>query len=312
MANVAAGTTWNLPNYVGELYTADQINSPFLSMLGGLSGGKQTDNFEFPVSSEYDQETASQPAITETASLTAPTAISYVTDQSKNVTQIFQEQVSLSYEKLANSGRLSGINTAGQQPNINDQMTWQKARALEKISRDVDYTFLNGTYQIATGVGVANKTRGMFANCTVNTVAAGSAYLTKAMVNELLLEMYTNGALFRNMVLWCNGFQKQRISDLYAYAPESRNVGGYNIDQIETDFGAIGIKTDRFVPTTSIGIFDMANLSAVFQPVPAKGNLFYETLSKTGAAESGQIFGKIGLDHGAAFLHGSITGLLDS
>ena len=42
----------------------------------------------------------------------------------------------------------------------------------------------------------------------------------------------------------------------------------------------------------------------VFQPVPGKGVLFYEPLSKTGASESGQIFGQIVLDHGPAFMHG--------
>jgi hypothetical protein len=71
------GTIWNLPNYWGELFTADLVNTPFLSMIGGLSGGgMQTDNFEFATSSEYDFPAAAQPAITETASLTAPTSTS--------------------------------------------------------------------------------------------------------------------------------------------------------------------------------------------------------------------------------------------
>ena len=38
------GTTWNLPNYAGELFTADPTQTPFLSMIGGLTGGRQTDN----------------------------------------------------------------------------------------------------------------------------------------------------------------------------------------------------------------------------------------------------------------------------
>jgi len=126
------------------------------------------------------------------------------------------------------------------------------------------------------------------------------------------LTMYGNGALFKNIVLWCNGFQKQRISNIYGYAPQDRNVGGIAIKQIETDFGNIGIMLDRFMPTTTIAFVDMAVVSPVFQPVPGKGNLFYETLAKTGAAEEGQIFGQIGLDHGPAFCHGTITGLKDS
>ena len=74
MAQVSGqGTIWNLPNYWGELFTADVRNTPFLSMIGGMTGGMQASNFEFPCSSEYDFPAAAQPAITETASLTAPT-----------------------------------------------------------------------------------------------------------------------------------------------------------------------------------------------------------------------------------------------
>lgn len=310
MSNVAAGTVWNLPNYTGELFTADVTSTPFLSMIGGITGGMMTDNFEFVTDSQYSQETASQPAITETASLTAPTAISYVRGQNKNVTQIFQEKVSISYAKMSNSGRLTGINTAGSENNAPSEKDFQIAKALEKIARDVEYTFLNGVYQIATDAATANKTRGMISLCSVNTVDASAATLSKALMDSLLLTMFNNGAYFKDMVLFCGGFQKQVLSNIYGYAPTDRNVGGVNIKQIETDFGNIGIADPhRFMPAGTIGIFDMSAIAPVFQPVPEKGNLFYEELAKTGAAESGQIFGQIGLAHGASFLHGTITNL---
>lgn len=313
MANVAAGTVWNVPNYTGELFTSDLINTPFLSAIGGLTGGMQSTNFEFATDSQYDQETASQPAITETASLTAPTAISYVREQNKNVTQIFHEQVSLSYAKLSNSGRLSGINTAGATNNVITELDWQINKALEKMARDVEYTFLNGSYQIATSAAVANKTRGMIELCTVNTVAGGGATLTKAIMDSLLLEMFTNGAMFKMPVIMCGGFQKQKISDIYGYAPEDRNIGGVNIKQIETDFGNIGIMpAHRFMPAATLLLADLSVVAPVFQVVPDKGNLFYEPLAKTGAGEQGQLFGQIGLDHGPSFAHGTITGLSTS
>lgn len=306
------GTVWNLPNYDGDLYTADAENTPFLQMIGGLNGGMQTSNFEFPTSSLYVYPAAAQPAITETASLTAPTAISYVRDQSKNVTQIFHEKVSISYAKLSNGGRLSGINTAGASNNVVSEKDFQISRQLGKIARDAEYTFLNGAYQIATNAGVANKTRGMFA-AAGTAIAAGTVYLSKTLMQQLFREMFAAGAVFSNLVIHCNGFQKQMLSDIYGYAPQDRNVGGLNIKQIETDFGNIGIApANRFVPTDSIGIFEMSVIAPVFQPVPEKGNLFYEELSKTGASEEGQIFGQIGLDHGPGFMHGKITGLKDS
>ena len=89
-SNVGAATVWNLPNYAGELLTADPEKTPLLTMMGGLTGGGfRVDNFEFPLNSQYSHETAAQPAIDETTSLTAPTAISFVREQAKNVCQIF-------------------------------------------------------------------------------------------------------------------------------------------------------------------------------------------------------------------------------
>lgn len=307
------GTIWNLPNYDGDLYTADYVNTVFLNMIGGLNGGLQTSNFEFPTGSLYDLDAASQPAITETTSLTAPTAGITARTQEKNVTQIFHEAITVSYAKLANPGRLSGINTVGATNNAADELAFQQLMKLQTIARDVHYSMLNGAYQIATSASVANKMRGMFELCASNTtVAAASADLSKALVDELLLAMFDAGATFTNTVIFVNGFQKTQLSGVYGYAPDDRNVGGVNIKQIETDFGNLGIVLDKGIPAANLGVFDLSVIAPVFQTVPNKGNLFYEELAKVGAGEKGQIFGQIGLDHGPGIMHGSITGLSTS
>lgn len=312
MSNVqGTGTIWNLPNYAGDLFTADAINTPILTAIGGLTGGIQTENFEFSTDSQYSLPEAAQPEITETASLTAPTANNIVRGQNTNVTQIFHESVSISYVKQSNRGRMSGLNTAGQQNNAPSEKDFQIARTLEKIARDIEYTIINGKYQKATEAGVANKTRGLLALCADNTtVAAGSKKLTKAYMQQLFKAMYDAGAIFQNMVLWTNSTQKQIITDIYSYAPTDRNIGGTNIKQIETDFGNIGIALNRFMPQDTVLASELSVIAPVFQPVPEKGNFFYEELAKKGAAEEGQIFGQFGLDHGPAFMHGSITGLV--
>lgn len=304
------GTLWNLPNYAGDLFTADPVNTPFLSAIGGLSGGVQTDNFEFPTDSQYSFPVATQPGITEKTSLTAPVATNFVRDQKTNVTQIFHEKVSISYVKESNGGRMSGLNTAGQQNNVSNEKAWQIARTLEKIARDVEYTFLNGVYSKATSTETPNKTRGMLELCkSGTTIAAGDKKLTKATMQALFKSMYDAGAIFKNMVLWVNSTQKQIITDLYSYAPTDRNLGGTNIKQLETDFGNIGISLNRFMPQGVVLAAEMSIVRPVFQPVPEKGNFFYEALAKSGASEDGQIFGQLGLDHGPKFLHGSIDGL---
>jgi hypothetical protein len=313
MANEANGTIWGLPNYTGELFTADAINTPFLSMIGGLTGGQQTDNFEFPTASEYVHESLAQENITEDESIEGVNPVNYARDQSKNVTQIFQAEVLLSYVKQSNQGRLLGINSVGAKNSVITEKDWQIAKALEGIARRVEWHFLNGAYNLAGNAQEANQTRGMLEACSVNNEDAGSAALSTALVNKLLLEMFENGAIFKNMVAFMNGYQHQALTSLYSYAPEDRNVGGTVLKQLITNFGLIAIAPPhRLMPTDDILFAEMSVCAPVFQPVPGKGNLFYEELAKTGAAEAGQIFGQIGLNHGPLFMHGSLTTLKDS
>lgn len=306
------GTIWNLPNYAGMLFTADAEATPFLSMIGGLTGGRSSENFEFPCGQTYDYPPAAQPAITETASLTAPTASEMATAQVTNVCQKHHEAIQLSYDKLSNMGRMSGLNTAGQVNPIAAARQRQIAWKLAKISRDVEYSFLQGTYSIATTAGTYNATRGIITACSTTAIAAASAALSKKLMDSMFKTMFDGGAVFSNTVIFVNSFQKQAISNIYGYAPTDRNVGGVNIKQIETDFGSVGIALDRFMPTDTVLAAEMSVCAPVFQMVPEKGNFFYEPLSKTGASENGQLFGYIGLDYGAEFLHGKITGLATS
>ena len=315
------GTTYNLPNYAGDLFTADPTQTPFLSMCGGLTGGKQTQNYEFATGVVYDLPDAAQPSISEQASETAPASALVARSQETNVVQIHQEVIDLTYAKQSNSGRLSGLNTAGATANPNDEKAFQIQQKLVKIARDVEYSFLNGTFNKATQASEANKTRGMLELCTSDAgtsinakVGESTSLLTKAMLNQLFREMAENGATFNNIVLFCGAYQKQIISDIYASQtganlPATRNVGGYNITEIETDFFKMGVCWNPFIKKDSILLADMAHIAPVFQPVPGKGNFFEEPLAKVGATDKIQIYGQIGLAHAPAFLHGAITGL---
>lgn len=314
MANqAAAATVWNCPNYIGELFMIGANQTPFLNMSGGLEGvnAKQSASFQFPTAQPWSLEAASQPAITETDSLTAPTPTTYVREQDSNTVQIIQEQVSVSYAKQSVTGEISGLSIAGNQP-VGNEKDFQIAANMRQIAVDVDHCFLNGTYQAATDAATAAKTRGIITACTTNTVAAGAVELSKAIIDSLLATMASNGSQFINMVIFCNAFQKQKITNIYGYAPEDRNVGGINIKQVETDFAQIGIVYAPNVPAATVLCADMSVVSPVFCPVPDKGVLFYEELAKTGASEKGQIYGQVGLDYGPEEYHGTITGLATS
>lgn len=320
MANVnAVGTSWNCPNYTGELYLIGANQTPFLGMIGGLEGGnvRTVTSFEFPLAQPWALETASQPAITETASLTAPNPWTYVRGQDTNTVQIFHRAVSISYAKQSQPGSIVADSTTGlvdkneNQP-VQNEKDFQIGAHLRQIAVNAEYTFLNGAYQKATSAGVAAKSRGIITAAVTNAVNAGGGQLTRTMFNTLVRTMATNGSEFRNPVIFCNAFQKQMITEIYGYAPQDRNVGGMNIKQIETDFAMFGVIWAPNVPTNTVLVADLDVCKPVFLPVPGKGVLFYEELSKTGAAESGQIYGQIGLDYGPEEFHGVITNLATS
>ena len=312
---MAVGTSFNLPNYAGELFTASPKKTPFLSMIGGLSGGKTSVSFEFVTGQEYSLPAASQPAISENASLTAPVASHIARSQKDNTCQIFHESIDLSYAKMSQGGKLSGLNLAGQSANPKTEEDWQIEQKLAKMATDVEYTFLNGVYQRATDADTPAKTRGMFELCKdVNSIDAQSAALSKALLDSFYLELVKNGAAWDNMTMFVGATLKQQVTNIYADQFNAQmNMGekkaGMNVVTIETDFGLINIVLDTFVPDGSILVEDIAHIAPVFCPVPGKGVLFVEELAKTGADNKKQLYGQIGLDHGMAWMHGAITNL---
>lgn len=315
MANVTGvGTSWNLPNYAGELFTADCSQTPLLSMIGGLTGGRQTTSSEFPTAVLFDYPEASQPEISESDSVTAPKASLIVREQETNVVQIHQEVINLTYMKMSNSGNMSGLNsTSGN--SVEDEKAFQIHHKLVKIARDVEHSFINGVFQKAASAADANKTRGLV-ELTKNgtTIDAGGGVLSKSMLDSIYRSMAESGAYFDNMVMLLPAYQKQVITDIYANQFNAtmgtrENIGGVNITRIETDFFSMGVVWDRFVPKDTVLIADVAHIAPVFQAVPEKGVIFEEQLAKTGASDMIQIYSQIGLAHGPAFLHGSITNL---
>ena len=92
-----------------------------------------------------------------------------------------------------------------------------------------------------------------------------------------------------------------------------RTVGGVNVSTIIAPIvGQVSVVWDKDVPAGTLLCADMSMLSVVATPVPNKGVLFYEELSKSGAGTSGQLFGMLVIDYGAEESHGLISGLTTS
>jgi len=294
-------------NYIGQLFLIGANQTPFLNMIGGLNGGKRARSFKFPVAQPWSLSAASQPAITEADSVSSNTATTVVRDQDTNTVQIFQETVEVSHAKQSTVGEIGGISVLGDQP-VTDEFDFQRQAALRQIAIDLEYSFLQGAFQDAVNVSTAAKMRGLKNAITTNTVAAAGATLTKAIADTMFATMASTGAIFENVVILANAFQKQKLSDIYGFAPEDRNVGGVNIKQIETDFGMVGIVFDPHMPTDEIYAVEISVCSPVFTPF--EGQLMtFEMLAQVAASRKGQWYAQVGLDYGPEEYHGSVTGL---
>lgn len=172
------GTTFNLPNYTGELISITPADTPFLSAIGGLAGGNilaGATEFEWQF---YDLRESDQRTKVEGANAPAPEE--RVRSNASNVVQIHQEAVETSYTKNAATNALSGINVAGVANSALREQSWQVIQMLKQIARDVEYSFINGRYHKPSDNSTARRTRGLLQAIQTNRRVYGAALGTFA------------------------------------------------------------------------------------------------------------------------------------
>ncbi len=306
------GTTFNLPNFVGELFETTPTDTPLLSAIGGLTGGKATTSTEFQWQTvdlrEAGQNTKKEGEPAPDGSERARTNVS-------NIVQIHQEAIEVSYTKQAATGNYSGLNIAGTNP-VQNELAAQTALMLKQIARDVEYSFIRGAYHKPADNTAARKTRGVLEAITTNVITNSTpAELTEAMVLDLMQSVWDNGGIKESetATLLCNSAVKRVLSKIFItdknYMEGTRNVGGVNLKTIETDFGTINIMLDRHMPVDQLAVVSMEMLTPVFLEIPGKGHMFVEPTAKVGASDKYQIYGEIGLEYGNEIAHGKITGI---
>lgn len=305
--------SFGVPNYSGLLFNKGNVRTPFSSIIG--SRAKQTNHVEFVTGQEYTGGgDGSQPNISETASLTAPDATVVTRSQKTNVTQIFQEAVGISYGKMSNMGTLSGINIQNQAANPQNELDFQVGVKMQKIARDIEYTFINGTYNKATADDEVNKTRGMIPAITSNEIAMDGKALGLWGIAEGVKCIDDGNAPIDGLVLWCDAttlFQinADAVANGLTIVPASREINGIKLSSVITPLGEVFLMKGECLPAGTALLLDMRVIAPVFQPVPNKGNFFLEQLAKVGAGEKYQIFGQVGLDHGPEWFHAKFTGI---
>jgi hypothetical protein len=311
MADTLA-TSFGTLNYSGMLFNKGNILTPFTSMISARP--KTTNSVEFVTGQEYTSGTGTQPAISETASLTAPEASVVTRAQKSNVTQIFQYAVGVSYGKMSNMGTLNGVNIAGQSANPMSELDFQTAQKINQANQDIEYTFINGAYNKATNDAEINKTRGLLTAITSNVMDLNGEALGFWDVAQVAKLIKDANAPYETLVL---GLDTVQLFQLNADAkangltivPADRTVNGIQLMMLVTPLGTIYLKELKYLPAGTATLFNPNVMAPVIQPVPGKGNFFLELLSKTGAGEKYQLFGQIGLDHGPEWHHAKITGI---
>ena len=289
MADVIA-TSFGVLNYSGMLFNKGNTRTPLSSIIGGKA--KTTNHVEFVTGQEYTAGgDGSQPAISETASLTAPDASVVTREQKTNVTQIFQAAVGISYAKQSNMGTLAGINIENQQANP-----------------------INGVFNKATKDSEANKTRGLVPAITSNVTAMAGKPLGLWDIADMVKKIYGANAPTDGLCLWCDAitlFQinADAVQNGLTVVPAAREVNGIALSSVITPIGVVYLYLGECLPAGTALLLNLDVIAPVYQPVPGKGNFFLEPLAKVGAGEKYQLFGQIGLDHGPEWYHGKFTGI---
>jgi len=188
------GTTFNLPNFVGPLFAASPEDTPLLSSIGGLTGGRATTSTVFTWSG-YDLRDADK-LRQRLEGANAPNAEARTRYAARNVVEIHHEAVETSYTKSAAVGQLAGSGSshphAGSQIGTNavqGEHSWQLMQAIKQVARDVEKTFVNGNFQEPSDNSTPRRTRGLNQAIATNVIDSGT------LVGNGAVAIATNGTI---------------------------------------------------------------------------------------------------------------------
>jgi len=279
--------TSDINNFQGELFRVGGQRTPFLSAMGGLSGGGKVIQSTFFQFQTADNETISS-APTEGTEGGQPTEyLGRNRGAYTQVTQIFHKGVKMSYTAMAaynqqnafslgaagfNTSDGDGTLTAGDKlalfggNPITDELAEQLELALEKVAREVEYFAINGTF--ADGVHASdpvgdNRTfRGLAAHTALN---GGNTYFNTSTeatggtakkldwdgVAKSLKTLYDASAPVKNPVLLVNSANMLELNK-QLYNPQA---SGTTAAVLPRDRNVGGIDIDTIItPFGSIGM----------------------------------------------------------
>lgn len=313
---MAVATSYDLPQYLGDLFQKGEKPNAFLNLVGGVGTYRTVDVAKFPMGVDFSLASAAQPNILEGAT---PTPSQTSTNQASNIIQIFQYAVSLTYSALAQQGKISGIaaipgrNGPVVQPGT---LEWQINVKVLQAARDLNLSTLRGTYQEPSDNTTSRKMRGVRTAVTTNLFANGGTprAITTTIIDTALQTAMENGMFSRGEVLKVLGDATQigKVIALYESStqqPISREEAGVTIRRVHTKWATLDLVWEPDMASGEIFITRPEKCQLVAMPVPKNGVLFVEPLAKVGSAETAQLYGELSVDYTNEIFHAVIDDL---
>lgn len=200
-----------------------------------------------------------------------------------NYTQIFQKGIRVSHT-------MRSVLQAG----VADEYTFQVARRLMEIMRELDSSIINGIKSASAGSDSVYRSMGgiiEFASQAAGNTDSTSEALTLTVVNDMAKQIWDDGG-YPNFIL-VGGKQKRAISLFDQSARRSvydSNVAGYVVDKIITDLGFIlDVIVDPWMPDDVAIVGDLNKCRVM--PL-RNSSMRAEDLAKTGSSSKGQVYGE--------------------
>lgn len=200
-----------------------------------------------------------------------------------NYTQVFQKGVKISYT-------MRSVLQAG----VADEFTFQIARRLMEIERELDSAVILGIKSGDAGSDSAYRSMGgiiEFASQSTGNVTTTSEALTPTVINDMCKQIWDDGGS-PNFIL-VGGKQKRVISTFdqaYRRMTYDGNVAGYVVDKFVSDLGfMLDIIVDPWVPDDVCIVGDLSKVRVM----PLRNDsMRAEELAKTGRAHKAQVTGQ--------------------
>lgn len=262
-----------------EVMQVTAISTDALTVVRGYGSTSAED---YGASTSHTLRIISSPA---QESADAPSDESRARTKVSNYTQIFQKGIKVSHT-------LRSVLQAG----VADEYTFQVARRLMELMRELDSAVIGGIKSADAGSDTSYRSMGglmEFVRAGNNTTTAEA--LTLSVVNAMAKQIWDDGGT-PNFIL-VGGKQKRAISTFDQSARRSTfdaTSAGYVVDKVVTDLGfVLDVIVDPWVPDDTCIVGDLSKVRVM----PLQNDAMRaEDLAKTGRAWNSQVTGQYTLE----------------